>query len=358
MGQDKGQARWQAIWQSRQGLARALLPVAWLYGLITRVRRWMYAHGVLTVTQVPVPVVVIGNVVVGGAGKTPTVLALVQHLKSRGWQPGVVSRGYGRQGNAPVEVLADTPPDECGDEPALIRQQSGVPVFVARRRADAAHALLTRHPEVDLILCDDGLQHLALHRDLAIAVFDDRGIGNGWLLPAGLLREPWPAASGTRFAPDLVLQQSAKPSSARESGPSLIPCFQAQRVLAPQAVNALGERLPLSALGKTGVTAVAGIARPDVFFNMLKTAGASLQETIALPDHAEGISYSHLLSLHPGPLICTEKDAVKMFDLARKMNPATAARVWAAPLQLQIEPGFFSSIDRQLEPLRPLRSKA
>ena len=352
MGQDHGQARWQAIWQSRRGTALALLPLAWLYGLLAGIRRWLYAKGFLTIHRMPVPVVVIGNVVVGGAGKTPTVLALVQHLKARGWRPGVVSRGYGRQGAEPLEVLPDTSPSACGDEPALIRQQSGVPVFVARQRAEAALALLAQHPEVNLLLCDDGLQHLALGRDLAIAVFDDRGTGNGWLLPAGLLREPWPVHKGAPFAPDLVLHQSAQAIQSSRQSTTHIPSFRAQRSLATDALNALGERRPLAALGPSVVTAVAGIARPQAFFDMLRTAGAVPQHAIALPDHAATDLYASLLNDHTGTLVCTEKDAVKLFELARRRGPATAARVWATPLQLQVEPAFFAAVDKQLKSLR------
>jgi tetraacyldisaccharide 4'-kinase len=352
MSQDHGQARWQAIWQSRRGAALAMLPVAWLYGLLTHFRRWLYSKGFLTIHRMPVPVVVIGNVVVGGAGKTPTVLALVRHLKAQGWRPGVVSRGYGRQGAEPLEVLPDTPPSACGDEPALIRQQSGVPVFVARQRAEAAQALLVRHPEVNLLLCDDGLQHLALGRDLAIAVFDDRGTGNGWLLPAGLLREPWPVHKGSPFAPDLVLHQSTQTAQASPQSTSHIPAFHAQRSLAADALNALGERRPLAALGPSMVTAVAGIARPQAFFDMLRAAGAVPQHAIALPDHAATDLYASLLIDHTGTLVCTEKDAVKLFELARRRGAATAARVWAAPLQLQVDPAFLAAVDKQLKSLR------
>jgi tetraacyldisaccharide 4'-kinase len=352
MSQDKGQARWQTIWQSRGGIARALLPVAWLYGLLSGIRRWLYTKGWKAVDRLPVPVVVVGNVVVGGAGKTPTVLALVHHLQKRGWRPGVVSRGYGRQGTSPMEVLPTTPAVECGDEPALIRQQSGVPVFVARHRAEAARAMLAKHPEVNLILCDDGLQHLALGRDLAIAVFDDRGTGNGWLLPAGLLREPWPSSTGSRFAPHLVLHQTVFPHASPHVGPSDIPAFSAQRTLAPDAVNAQGERQPLVSLTGHALTAIAGIARPQAFFNMLAKAGLTPHHLAALPDHADSALYADLLEKHRGPLICTEKDAVKLFPLARRIDSAAAARTWAAPLVLQIDPKFFDAVDQHLESLR------
>jgi len=355
MSQDNGQARWQAIWQSRGGLALALLPLAWLYGLLSGVRRWLYAKGWKAVNRLPVPVVVVGNVVVGGAGKTPTVLALVKHLQSKGWRPGVVSRGYGRQGTSPLEVLPETPPGECGDEPALIRRQSGVPVFVARQRAQAARALLARHPTVNLIICDDGLQHLSLGRDLAIAVFDERGVGNGWLLPAGLLREPWPAHTGSPFVPDLVLHQAAQPKPARHTAPSSLPTFFAQRTLAINAINALGEQQALTALVHAQPTAIAGIARPDAFFDMLHAAGLPPQHTIALPDHADGALYNDLFKHNRGALICTEKDAVKLFALARNHDRATAARTWAVPLLLHIDPAFFLAIDQHLEPLQSFR---
>ncbi|WP_082876925.1 tetraacyldisaccharide 4'-kinase [Hydrogenophaga crassostreae] len=358
MSQDNGQARWQAIWQSRSGVAPALLPLAWLYGRISSARRWLYIKGWKSIDQLPVPVIVVGNVVVGGAGKTPTVLALVLHLQSKGWRPGVVSRGYGRQGTLPLEVLPDTPASECGDEPALIRRQTGLPVFVARQRAQAARALLARHPEVNLIVCDDGLQHLALGRDLSIAVFDDRGVGNGWLLPAGLLREPWPAHEGSPFSPDLVLHQTSQLHPAHQASATSLPTFFAQRSLAPVAVNALGEQQALTTLAHAQPTAVAGIARPDAFFNMLKAAGLKPRHTTALPDHADSALYGDLLKHHKGTLICTEKDAVKLFELARSQGQTTAARTWAVPLVLQIDPAFFLAVDQHLEPHRRIRPSA
>jgi hypothetical protein len=184
------QARWQASAQRRGLQAWLLRPIAWVYGWLMAIRSRFYAWGLLTSQRLPVPVIVVGNVVVGGAGKTPTVIALVQHLTARGWHPGVVSRGYGRSSEALLEVTAATPASESGDEPALIRRATGVPVFVARQRAAAARALLAAHPHVNVLLCDDGLQHLALHRDMAIAVFDERGSGNGWLLPQDCCASP------------------------------------------------------------------------------------------------------------------------------------------------------------------------
>ena len=353
MSQDQGQARWQAIWRTRNPTARALLPIAWCYGAMVRIRRWLYAHRWLSVQRVDVPVVVVGNVVVGGAGKTPAVLALVHHLRSKGWRPGVVSRGYGREGDTPMEVLASTPPGACGDEPALIRRQASVPVFVGRQRATTARALLEKHPDVDVIVCDDGLQHIALGRDLAIAIFDDRGVGNGWLLPAGLLREPWPVHADAAFAPDLVLQQSNNWPTSPNTNPHNIPRFTAHRSLSREIENALGERMPLAAIRGNKLTAVAGIARPQVFFDMLEAAGVAIQDSIALPDHANEALYTEVLQNLDGPLLCTEKDAVKIFELVRQRAPAKAAQIWAVPLVLDVEPNFFSAVDTRLAPFRP-----
>ena len=352
MGQDKGQARWQAIWLTRNATAVALLPLAWIHGALVRIRRWLYAHHWLSVHHLQVPVVVVGNVVVGGAGKTPTVLALIRHLQDQGWHPGVVSRGYGREDDAPLEVLPSTPPASCGDEPALIRRRAGVPVFVARQRSEAATALLARHPDVDLIVCDDGLQHLALGRNLAIAVFDDRGVGNGWMLPAGLLREPWPAKPNVAFAPDLVLEQSSAFPSPQSAISHHVPRFCATRSLSSEAVNALGDRQPLTSIAGTNLTAVAGIARPQSFFDMLEAAGLTLRHAIALPDHANQELYDGILNRLDGPLLCTEKDAVKLFERARLGKSGNAARIWAVPLVLQVDPDFFSAVDDHLGALR------
>ncbi|MDO9032609.1 MAG: tetraacyldisaccharide 4'-kinase [Hydrogenophaga sp.] len=350
---DQGQARWQGIWRTRGPLAHVLWPVSVLYGALTGLRRWLYAAGMLKITRLPVPVIVVGNVVVGGAGKTPTVLALLQHLQQRGWHPGVVSRGHGRRGTGVLEVQPDTPATESGDEPALIRRSGGVPVFVAARRAEAAQALLAAHPGVDLILCDDGLQHLALGRDLSVAVFDDRATGNGWLLPAGLLREPWPPGAGNPFRPDLVLNQRSESASVVAmttplERPSDLPVFEATRRLADHAVGAQGQRRPLHEFKGQAVTALAGIARPSVFFDMLRARGLTLTKTLALPDHAEQATYAALLQGCDGPILCTEKDAVKLFACCPEPSAGGAPQAWAVPLELRPDAAFFEALDHRL----------
>ncbi|MGS5087367.1 tetraacyldisaccharide 4'-kinase [Hydrogenophaga sp. A37] len=353
MSRAEAQARWHSIWARRGWQATILWPLSLLYGALSSGRRRLYTLGIFRTERLPVPVIVVGNVVVGGAGKTPTVLALLDHLKARGWTPGVVSRGHGRQGHDTREVLADTTADDGGDEPTLIRRASGLPVFVARHRVQAAQALLAAHPEVNVLLCDDGLQHLALGRDLAIAVFDDRRTGNGWLLPAGLLREPWPPKSGQIYAPDMVLRQQRE--GAGEPGPLALPdgvaAYWAPRRLADEALGPHGERCALTALQGQPLTAVAGIARPEVFFEMLRERGLTLNRTVALPDHAGPEHFRDLLSTSTGTLLCTEKDAVKLFACLPGLSGNQAPACWAVPLQLRPEAAFFDALDQRLAAL-------
>lgn len=340
-------ARWQGIWSRRGFPARLLWPISLLYAGLFALRSALYAAGLLKVQRLPVPVIVVGNVVVGGAGKTPTVIALVKYLQSRGWRPGVVSRGYGRYSSAVLAVDTNTPVADSGDEPALIQRATGVPVWVAPQRVDAALALLAAHPDVNLLLCDDGLQHLALGRDVAIAVFDDRGSGNGWLLPAGLLREPWPPRAGHRFRPDLVLHQRRDDVPLAPPAATGLPMFHAVRRLAAHAFGPQGQRIALEALRGQALTAVAGIARPEVFFDMLRARGLTLSHTVALPDHADTATYASLPGLN-GPLVCTEKDAVKLFAAW----PADHGAAWAVPLELSPEPAFWKALDGLLSPFQ------
>ena len=348
------EARWQAWAQHKSWPARLLWPVAQVYAALSALRRAGYTTGWLTTERLPVPVVVVGNVVAGGAGKTPTVIALVHHLQRQGWRPGVVSRGHGRTSDAlvqvqvQVQVSSTTTPAEAGDEPLLIHRATGAPVCVGRRRADAARALLAQHPDVDVIVCDDGLQHLSLGRDLSIAVFDERGVGNGWPLPAGLLREPWPPQAGGRHRPDLLLVQGREGTPAIELATGGIPRFDAQRRLADAVHNLAGEKRPLAALRDQPLTALAGIARPGAFFSMLRARGLTVGQEAPLPDHADAAAYRDLLSHVSGPLICTEKDAVKLAALLAGETPDLHKRIWVAPLELRPEPGFFAAVDMAL----------
>ncbi len=308
-------------------MAWLLWPVSLLYGLITSLRRGLYALGVFKTNRVRAKVIVVGNVVTGGAGKTPVVMALVMHLQARGWHVGVVSRGYGRSSTDCREVLDNSTADEVGDEPALVKSTCHAPVFVAAKRFEAAGALLEEYPETQIIVCDDGLQHHALHRDLEICVFDDRGIGNGFLLPAGPLREPWPRPT------DLVLHTGVQASSVQDA-------FTARRALASYALRVDSRSMPLSELRGKPLLAVAAIAQPEAFFNMLRDQGLSLAKTVALPDH---YNFQHWVrpAVKSHTLVCTEKDAVKLW----RSNPDALA----VPLVLTPQPEFLSAVDGAIE---------
>lgn len=311
-------------WSHRGPLAWLLRPIAVLFQFLTRVRRALYQSGIFKTRRVPALVIVVGNVVAGGSGKTPVVIALVQHLLNRGFKVGVVSRGYGRRTNTCLEVRHDSRVTDIGDEPALIKQATAVPVFVASRRFEAASQLLTHYPETEIIVCDDGLQHLSLHRDLEICVFDDRGLGNGWLLPAGLLREPWPRDV------DLVLHTGSHPA---------FPGFTARRALAPYAKRSDGSLVSLCELQspqEKPVLAIAAIAKPEDFFVMLRASGLHLSSTLALPDHHD---FAHGLpdDVQNYTVVCTEKDAVKLWQ--------KYPNVLAVPLILTLEPAFLNRLN-------------
>jgi tetraacyldisaccharide 4'-kinase len=298
--------------------------------LATRFRQGLYLSGVLNRYALPVPVVVVGNVVVGGTGKTPVVMALVRHLQSQGWHPGVVSRGYGRVSHSCREVLVEDPASLVGDEPALIKRSTGVPVFVASKRVEAARALLANYPQTDVLISDDGLQHYSLRRDIEICLFDDRGLGNGFLLPAGLLREHWPRAV------DLVLHTGSNPAFAG---------FTSQKSLAKEAIRSNASRIPMESLAQSRsvrIVAIAAIGQPEVFFNMLRSCGIELSMTQALPDHYD---FSNWKQPPDTLLLCTEKDAVKLWD---RFPDALAV-----PLEFNPEPLFLTALDRLLEDYQP-----
>lgn len=312
------------LWLQRGPGAWLLRPLSWLYAGVLQLRGWAYRQGWLHSGHPGIPVIVVGNVVAGGAGKTPTTMALVRHLQAKGLRVGVVSRGHGRTDREMREVLPDSPAGLVGDEPLLIRQQTGARVWVGASRLAAAQQMRRAHPELEVLVCDDGLQHLGLQRDLEICVMDERGAGNGWLLPAGPLREPWPRPV------DLLLYTDGR----QRPG-----AFAARRSLAPVAVNGRGEQRPLSAFFDSPVHAVAGLARPHAFFAMLQAQGLQLALTEALPDHAR---FEHWRAPSGDrPLLCTEKDAVKLWQ----HHP----EAWAVPLQLEVPADFWRSIDEWLE---------
>lgn len=331
---------------SRSWPAPLFLPLSWLYGLLVAWRHRLYRAGWLRTERLPVPVLVIGNLVAGGAGKTPATIAVVQHLQRRGWTPGVISRGHGRTNTDVRAVHPASSAQDVGDEPLLIARRTGVPVFVASQRAEAGRALLDAHPAVNVLVCDDGLQHRALHATVRLAVFDDRGVGNGWLLPAGLLREPWPP-QGAQPVPDLVWQQT-RAGSASPSPVAGAKAWSVTRRLAPEAVSADGQTVPLQQLARQPVRGLAGIARPEAFLAMLRQAGVEPRPFIALPDHADADTLRDALADDPHTaVICTEKDLVKLTGLG------LSCPLWAVPLELDVPAEALQALDDALSAYHP-----
>ena len=329
-------------WNHRGLLAWLLWPISLLYGLAVAVRRWQFREGIEETSRLPVRVIVVGNVVAGGAGKTPVVMAVVKHLQARGLTVGVVSRGYGRNTQDCREVLASSTAQDAGDEPLLIQRATNAPVFVAKKRVEAAQALLAKYPKTQVIVSDDGLQHYALQRDLEICVFDDRGIGNGFLLPAGPLREPWPRrplqSRTTRAYPSGDLLWPSTQTLLLHTGqhPAFSGGFRATRALAAHAVRSDGSTVPLAGLRGQALAAVAAIANPAQFFDMLRDQGLTLAHTEALPDHFNFNSW--LCNWDKGySLICTEKDAVKLWR--------THPQALAVPLVVTLDAAFLAMVD-------------
>lgn len=299
-----------------------LRPLEFFFRILVAARRALFGAGILSSYRPEKPLVVVGNITVGGTGKTPIVLALVEYLQSIGLKPGVVSRGYGATGESfPYTVHAKSTAADCGDESLLLFLRTGCPCVVAPRRADAVQALL-KHTEVDLILSDDGLQHYALARDMEIAVVDaDRGLGNGFCLPAGPLREP---ESRLREVDHVLYRGSSDPEQGVVYSPlSLVNLANAeQRSVTPDV------------LGRE-VYAVAGIGQPRQFFGSLSEAGFKIEERIFMDHHS--FSPEDFSKMEHKPIIMTEKDAVKCRDFADE-------NFWYLKIQAQLPSALLQSV--------------
>lgn len=299
-----------------------LRPLELLFRVLVAARRTLFKTGLLKQYLPAKPLVIVGNITVGGTGKTPIVLALVEHLQSLGLKPGVVSRGYGATGNSfPHRVNDKSTAADCGDEALLVFLRTGCPCVVAPKRVDAVKALLDQ-AEVDLILSDDGLQHYALGRHMEIAVLDvDRGVGNGFCLPAGPLREP---QSRLREV-DYVLYRG---SADTEHG-----VWYSALAL----VNlASGEHCPVTPQAlSTEVHAVAGIGQPQQFFDNISTAGFEI-ESHSFTDH-HSFSAKDFSTLSGKPIIMTEKDAVKCKDFADE-------NFWYLKIHAQLPSALLQSV--------------
>ena len=319
-------------WLTRGVLARLLLPLAWFFGALTAARRALYRTGLLRAHQVDVPVIVVGNLIAGGAGKTPVVLALVELLRRRGYTPGIVSRGHGGTVDGVLLLQASTPARLAGDEPTLLHLRSRAPVAVGRDRVAAARALRGAHPEVDLLIDDDGLQHWRLARDAQVLVFDERGAGNGWLLPAGPLRESMPDQVPSRT---LVVYNAGAPTTPLPGGIGTRR-LQGLVALADWRHGEQASGASLEALRRRPVVAAAGVARPERFFSMLRECGLAISP-LPLPDH---YPYTTLPWPADTPdVVVTEKDAIKLDAAA-----VGRTRVWVAPLDFSLGADFVPAL--------------
>lgn len=318
----------QNAWQGRGWLSTVLLPASGVFAVVVALRRALYRRGLLRTERLPVPVVVVGNITVGGSGKTPLTLWLAQQLQRRGRHPGIISRGHGGDtGSGQVrEVHADSLAREIGDEPLLLKRRSGLPVFVGRDRAGAGRALLASHPECDLILSDDGLQHYRLARDVEIAVLDSRGLMNGRLLPAGPLREP---AGRLRHVDALVFNG---PVGLADGGVAVFTMDLDGGTFYSLADPA--RTCQASALKDLKLAAVAGIGSPRRFFDHLAGLGLKFSAH-AFPDHHRYLA-GELSAIGADAFLTTEKDAVKCHGLTRRP-------VWVLPITAQVAPAQAGS---------------
>ncbi len=330
--------------------ARLLQPLSWVYAGLAALHRGLYRLGLRRAQRAPVPLLVVGNLVAGGAGKTPTVMAVVNLLRQQGWTPGVVSRGHGRTSADLLLVDRNQRAATVGDEPLLIHLRTGAPVAVGADRAAAARALCAANPTVNILVADDGLQHHRLRHDMALLVFDARGAGNGLLLPAGPLRERLPRRLGPQ---QRVLYNAPRPSTA-------LPGATGTRHLAgvqpladwwagrPMAADGGWAALRSAATAAPPLLAAAGLAQPEPFFAMLEAQGLVIQR-LPLADH-------HPLRPVPWPadtavLVLTEKDAVKL-----PPDAAGAVQVWVARLDFQPEPAFAETLRQLCAPFTPLKT--
>lgn len=310
----------KALWTRRSFTARLLTPVACLFRLVVHIRSTLYKKGYLNTARSSVPVVVVGNISVGGTGKTPIVAALVKKLQSAGERPGIVSRGYGAvQAKEPRAIDAETAVEWAGDEPAMLFRETGVPVCICTDRS-AAVEYLANETNTTIVISDDGLQHYAMHRDIELAVIDgQRLLGNGWLLPAGPLREP---AARLNSVDVIAVQQTPDIDQAdkanifaelglKKNSPVAIGSFHLDII---SLVNLhSNEQSSLSLFAHQPVHAIAGVGNPERFFHSLRQANLIVKEH-SMPDHhnyaAVDVQFNDDL-----PVMMTSKDAVKIREL-------------------------------------------
>ena len=307
-------------WFRVSPLSLLLAPISWLFRLVVAVRRSFYALGIFKVERLSVPVIVVGNLIVGGTGKTPLVAWLAGWLKAQGYRPGIVLRGYAASAESPREAKPGDSPDVIGDEALLLAETTRCPVWIGRDRAAAGRSLLQQHGDCNVIVSDDGLQHYGLARDLEIAVEDARGYGNGLLLPAGPLREP----AGRRVDATIV---NGSVSSIEHRQFRHGPIFE-MRVVPVGFFSMDGAEVPVSVLRDRRLHAVAGTGNPGRFFTSLRELGLQFVSH-EYPDH-HAFKPNDLNFQQCDRILMTEKDAVKCRSFQR--DDLVMLRVVAEPV--------------------------
>jgi tetraacyldisaccharide 4'-kinase len=319
----------QHHWSRITPLHLIFFPLSLIFRMLVVLRREMYRNGFLATHQLLLPVIVIGNISVGGTGKTPLTLALAQQLMELGWHPLIISRGYGRSISSPQEVGLSSTSSQVGDEPVLMAQRNICPVWVGANRVATAREALQRYPLCDVVLCDDGLQHYRLQRDVEIAVIDGvRGFGNGLMLPAGPLREP----ISRLHTVDAVVVNGGDTGTGQ---------FQ-MHLSGDIFYNLLDSNKKISANYFNGqaIHAIAGIGNPQRYFQHLKSLGLSFTPH-AFPDH-HPYTASDLVFADCDVMLLTEKDAVKCAAFAD-------ARYWVLRVDAKIDSSLIDHILRKID---------
>ena len=332
-------SRWlERQWQAFTPASILLYPISILFRIAVSIRRALYASSVLPKVRLAVPVIVVGNITVGGTGKTPLVLWLAAFLARHGLRPGIVSRGHGSSVREPQAVTPASEPSRAGDEPLLLAQRSGCPVWTGVDRVAAARALLDANADCNAIVSDDGLQHYALARDIEIALVDgSRGIGNGLMLPAGPLREP---LRRLREVDAVVVHDSPGRAAKRKNALGMhLEGREFRNLLNPDHVAGPEH------FQRRRVHAVAGIGYPQRFFQHLEALGIEF-EAHEFPDH-HPYRPSDLAFAQAEAIVMTEKDAVKCAAFASEIH--WALRVDAVP-DAELGELILRKLDRPRDP--------
>ncbi|EZQ12140.1 tetraacyldisaccharide 4'-kinase [Acinetobacter sp. Ver3] len=324
----------QNAWNKQSKWLIVLRPLSLLYRLGFFLNKALYQRGIKPIYTAPVPVMVIGNITVGGSGKTPLLIQLVKYLQQKNIRVGVISRGYGGKGPFPASVNLDSEPNEVGDEPCLIVQSTGVPMVVGGQRQKSIELLLSKH-QLDLIISDDGLQHWALDRQLEWIVLDNnRGLGNQKLLPEGFLREPV-----ARLCSGTVIEHAEQPSS---------DLYMQLQVAAPYLLNPVEDQVEYFATD-LNFYAVVGIGFPQRFYKTLESMGLKHFQCHEFPDHYD-YQIDDLQFEDSNPIITTEKDAVKLLPLL-KQHPEFSREIWVVPVEAALSSACYDLLDHQLAKL-------